>query len=148
MGIQIDVQPLVLKDVRVRVGVDNYEKHISSVIFTPASSTQTWQGGTPDASFTDTTTPTWTVACEFAQDWETDDSFAQYLFEHAGETKEFEFAPQSGVGKKTFSSNVAIQSGAIGGAIGAYATSSVTMGCDKPVIGLATLADEPVEDGA
>jgi hypothetical protein len=139
---QIEVQPLVLKDLRLRIDVDNYEKHVSSVTFTPASSTITWQGGTPDAVFTDTTTPTWTVAITFAQDWETDDSLAQYLFEHGGETKLFEFTPQAGAGKK-FTVNAAIQPGAIGGAVGAYAASTVTMGCDKPVITAAAVIPAP-----
>ena len=35
----IAVAPFVLKDVTLKIGADNYEKHVSSVTFTPSTST-------------------------------------------------------------------------------------------------------------
>ncbi|WP_144797705.1 hypothetical protein [Microbacterium paludicola] len=133
----IAVKPLVLKDVTLTVGTDNYEKHVSSVTFTPSSSTITWQGLNPDAKFTDVTSADWTVAIEFVQDWETEDSFSQYLFENEGETETMVFTPKKGTGNKTFTADVTITPGAIGGTVNAYATTSVTLGSTKPVIGTA-----------
>jgi hypothetical protein len=142
---KITVEPFVLKDMRVRIEEDNFEDHLSSVTFTPSASVVTWQGGTPESSHSDTTVATWTVAAESAQDWDNPKSFSRYLYDNAGKKKVMEFAPQSGVGKSTFTSEVSIQEGAIGGAVGAYATASVTMGCTRPVIGVATADDEPAE---
>ncbi len=134
---QIAVQPLVLKDALLKIAADNYEKHVSGVTFTPASSQISWAGLTPDAVFTDASAPTWTVTINYVQDWETADSLSQYLFENSGETVVMEFTPKAGTGNKTFTANVTIVPGAIGGDVNAYATTSVTLGSDKPVIGTA-----------
>jgi hypothetical protein len=131
----IAVKPLVLKDVLLTVGDDNYEKHVSGVTFTPSSSTITWQGLSPDAKFTDVTAADWTVAVNYVQDWETEDSLSAYLFENEGETVSMTFTPSKGAGKKTFTADVTITPGAIGGEVNAYATTSVTLGSTKPVIG-------------
>lgn len=134
----IAVKPLVLKDVILNIGADGYQKHVSGVTYAPTSSAISWQGLTPDASFTDQTTATWAVTLDYVQDWETDDSLSVYLFEHEGETVEMEFTPVRGTGKRTFTSNVTITPGAIGGAVNAYATTSVTLGSTKPAIGTAS----------
>lgn len=133
----IAVKPLVLKDVTLTIGTDGYQKHVSGVTFTPSSSQVTWQGLTPDSSFTDSGAATWTVGLNYVQDWETANSLSQYLFDNEGETVEMVFAPRAGAGKKTFTANVSITPGAIGGEVNSYATTSVTLGCDKPVIGTA-----------
>lgn len=131
----IAVKPLVLKDVLLKIAADNYEKHVSGVTFVPSSSQIQWQGLTPDAAFTDVANATWAVTLNYVQDWETDDSLSQYLYENEGETVEMVFTPVKGAGKKTFTVNVTITPGQIGGEVNAYATTSVTLGSDKPVIG-------------
>jgi len=136
----IGVQPLVLKDVVLTIGTDGYQKHVSAVTFTPSSSQISWQGLTPDAVFTDTSTATWTVQLDYVQDWETTDSLSAYLFENEGETVQMVFAPKNATGKKTFTADVTITPGAIGGQVNQYATTSVTLGCTKPTIG--TIAGE------
>lgn len=133
----IAVKPLVLKDVLLKIAADNYEKHVSGVSWAANSSQISWAGLTPDAVFTDASAPTWALTLNYVQDWETEDSLAQYLFEHSGETVEMVFTPVKGSGKKTFTANVTIIPGAIGGEVNAYATTSVTLGSDKPVIGTA-----------
>jgi hypothetical protein len=148
MGTQIAVKPIVLRDVRVRIDADNFEDAVSSVTFTPNSTVVTWQGGTPKSTHSDTTTPTWTATIEFAQDWENPKSLSRYLYANGGTKKDMEFAPQGGLAKATFNSTISIADGAIGGAIGAFATSSVTMGATRPVIGTAVAADEPTAPAA
>ena len=133
----IDVKPLVLKDVTLKIGADNYEKHVSSVKFTPSSSTITWAGLSPDAVFSDTTAPTWTCEIEFVQDWETENSLSRYLFDEQGETKAVEFVPVKGAGNLKVDANLTITPGSIGGAVNQYATDTVTLGSDKPVLGTA-----------
>lgn len=135
----IDVKPLVLKDVLLKIGDDNYEKHVSAVRFVPSSSTIQWSGLTPDAVFTDATVPTWTCELEFAQDWETYDSLSRYLFEEMGTTKAVEFIPVKGSGNLKVTANLTIVPGSIGGAVNEYATDSVTLGSDKPVLGTVSI---------
>jgi hypothetical protein len=128
---QIAVVPVVLKDYRFTVGADNYEKHINLMRLVPNTSQpkQTWQGGTPSTTFTDTGTPVtdWTLELNYAQDWETANSLSNYLMANAGTTKVAKLQPVSGVGKKTFTVTVTIVPGPIGGNINEYAAATVSM---------------------
>jgi hypothetical protein len=130
---QINVVPIVLKDVRFRVDADNYEKHVSKVTLTPNTSTEskTWQGLTPTATFTDTSTPqtTWTAEIEYAQDWETVNSLSSYLLANAGVQKSIKLQPQAGAGKSTFTITATIVPGPIGGQVNEFATSTVSLPC-------------------
>ena len=141
---QIAVAPFVLKDVRLKIATDNYEKHVSSVTITPSTSADklTWQGLTPAASFSDAGTPetTWEVALEYAQDWETTNSLSQYLLDNAGQSKSIVFQPKAGTGKKTFTVQATIVPGPIGGAVNTVQTSQVTL----PVTGVPTVASDGV----
>lgn len=133
----IAVKPLVLKDVLLKIAVDNYEKHVSGVMWVPTAAQIQWQGLTPEAVFTDVANATWALTLNYVQDWETEDSLSQYLFENEGETVEMVFTPVKGTGNKTFTAQVTITPGQIGGEVNAYATTSVTLGSTKPVIGAA-----------
>lgn len=121
--------PLVLKDVILTIGTDNFEKHVSAVTFTPSSSQVTWQGLSPDATFSDVTTATWTCSLEIVQDWSTSNSLCRYLFENEGDHVAATFKPVSGSGP-SFTATLIITPGAIGGTVNAVATQSVTLGCE------------------
>jgi len=131
----INVKPLVLKDVLLTIGTDSYQKHVSGVTFTPSASSITWQGLDATESFTDVATATWTITLNYVQDWETADSLSEYLFDNEGETITMVFTPVKGTGKKTFTADVTITPGAIGGEVNQFATTSVTLGSTKPTIG-------------
>ena len=129
----IAVQPIVLRDVLLTIGTDSYQKHVSGVTFTPSASTVTWQGLTPDASFTAPVTATWAVTLDHAQDWETEDSLSLYLFENEGEEVPMLFEPVAG--GAGFSADVIITPGSIGGAVNSVATGSVTLGVNgRPTV--------------
>lgn len=130
---QIAVVPLVLKDVILTLGADTYEKHVSKVRFVPSTSVIRWQGLTPTAKFTDVTASDWTCELSYVQDWKTPDSLSQYLLENEGETIAAVFKPESGDGP-TFTANLVITPGAIGGDVNAFTETSVTLGSDKPVL--------------
>ena len=134
----IEVQPLVLKDVEAIIGAggDDFRKHLSGVTFTPSSSTVTWTG-LGGNTHTDAPTATWVVALAYVQDWDSPTSLSRYLYEHEGETVPIEFRPRSGEGP-SFTSNVTITPGAIGGQVNAFATTSVNLGSDKPALVPAT----------
>jgi len=130
--VAIAVAPLVLKDVTLTLGTDSYEKHVSEVRFTPSASTISWTG-LGGNTVTDVATATWTAALGYVQDWETVDSLSQYLLANEGESVEATFKPKSGSGP-SFTATLTITPGAIGGAVNAYATTSVTLGSTKPVL--------------
>lgn len=128
----IAVQPFVLKDCTLTVAADNYEAHVSQVQFDPTSQTQTWQGLTPDALFNDVGVSTWVVTLAYAQDWVTPAALSRYLHEHEGETVSMTFAPKAG--GPSFTADVTIIPGSIGGTVNQYATATVSAPCTKPVL--------------
>lgn len=131
---QINVAPLFLKDVTLKVGTDSYEKGVSSVTLTPSFTTATYKGLNPSAVFNETGTPTWVADIAYVQDWQTTNSLSAYLFTNQGNTVQMTFAPRSGSGP-SFTASVLLVSGAIGGAVDAFATTSVAL----PVQGQPTL---------
>lgn len=108
----------------------DYAPACNSVVLTPSSSTQTWKGGTPDAVFTDTTSPTRTLDVTIGTDWVDVESFANYLEDHAGETIEgVAFTPRPGA--PTWTVTVIVPPVPVGGSIDDWATAQLSF----PVIG-------------
>lgn len=129
----VPVTPLLLKDVEATIGTDDYRRHLSQVEFTPSSSTTSWTGLGLN-THTDSSTATWALTLKYAQDWDDPDSLSRYLYDHEGETVAMTFRPRSGIGP-SFTAQVVITPGAIGGSVNAYAETSVTLGCNgKPVL--------------
>lgn len=133
----INVDPLVLKDVTLILGDPatgpDFKKHVDSVTFTPTSSQLTWTG-LGSNTHSDVTTATWVCALNYVQDWETASSLSQFLYENEGETIAATFEPRSGSGP-SFTADVIITPGAIGGAVNVFATTTVNLGCKaRPVL--------------
>jgi hypothetical protein len=133
----IAVKPLYLKDAAFSAKLDetttnNYEAAISGVTFTPTSSAASWTG-IGGNSFTEQATPTWVAGIDYVQDWESEDSFSNFLMDHAGETLPCTFTPKRG--GRPVDANLSIVPGPIGGAGQAYATATVSLGSDTPIIG-------------
>lgn len=126
----IAVAPFVLRDVDLVIGTDNYEAHVSEVTFTPSATQVNWTG-LANNTVAATATATWIVTLGYAQDWDTANSLSQYLHANEGSNVPIEFIPGDGQG--TFDANVSVTPGSIGGTAGAFATSTVALGCDKPV---------------
>lgn len=134
---KLTVQPFVLKDVLFTVDVDDYARHVSEVLFTPTIKQDdvTWQGLSPDATFTDSTEPevTWAASVGYAQDWETVDSFSRYLLDNAGLDKPVVFVPKVGSGGTSFASTLTIVPGPVGGTVKTVAVGQVSMKATEPV---------------
>jgi hypothetical protein len=135
----IPVSPLFLKDSVIEIAGSDYAAAVSSVAFTPTSPTVTFTGLKKDAVFTDVGNTTWTVGITFAQDWDSTTSLSRYLFTNAGKTVAMTFRPRVGTGP-AFTANVVIQPGAIGGAVGAATTATVTLGLSGAPVLVATPA--------
>lgn len=121
---QINVNPIVLKDVLFQVETDSYEKHVSSVEFVPSASVVNWKGLSPAAVFTDSTTATWTCNVAFAQDWATTNSLSRYLFDNEGDEIDVTFEPVNG--GAGFTATLIVTPGSIGGSVDSVAVSTVT----------------------
>lgn len=129
---KIAVAPLVLKKYVFSIAADSYEAAIDSASFTPTASQITWTGG-DGASYSDQTAATWALALNYVQDWVTVNSLSQYLHANEGLSKTVTFRPQDGVGP-SFTAQVSITPGSIGGAVNTFATATVTLGSTKPVL--------------
>jgi len=132
---QIAVQPFILRDVLLTLTLDatsnDFEKHVSQVEFTPSSSPVTWKGLEPDANFTFPSTATWVCTLSYAQDWETEDSLSAFLHDNEGATVAASFEPVRG--GTTWTANLVITPGAIGGTVDAVAVATVALGVNgKP----------------
>lgn len=129
----IAVNPFILNDVTLTVESDNYEAHVSSVTFTPSSSVVNWKGLTPTAVFSFGTNATWTCDLEYAQDWSTANALSRYLFEHEGDEIDVTFEPVAG--GPAITATLIVTPGAIGGAVDAVATATVSLGVKgKPTL--------------
>lgn len=155
--VQITPNPIVLKDVTVTIGADTYEKQVSQVMLTPTAQASKWQGMAPGATYSDIALATWDAAITFAQDHETAGSLSDYLFANEGTKVVMIFKPRSGSGP-SYQVTLALTPGAIGGAVNAWAESTVTLPCDGkpvklgagtgvPVMGLASPASGPIAGG-
>ena len=124
---QIPVEPIILKDVVLTLGTDTYEKHVSQVEFTPAASIVNWKGLSPASVFAFPTAAVWSCTLAYAQDWKTTDSLSRYLYDNEGEQVAASFKPVSGSGG-TWSADLLIIPGAIGGTVDQVAVATVTLG--------------------
>lgn len=129
----ITVEPIVLKNALLSIGLDNYEKHVSSVELVPAPNAQTFHGLGNNSNVI-AGKNAWTANISFAQDWKTVDSLSKYLFNNQGQIKTMVFSPENGDGD-SFQATVLIQPGSIGGNVDSIAVSSVTL----PVEGEVTI---------
>lgn len=136
--------PLFMKDCTFSVAGTDYAGELSSVRIVPNSSQVNWHGLTPDSAFSEAAAPTFAVTVGYAQDWEEPTSWANLLYDEEGTTQVVTFKPKSG-GTVTWTVNVNLIPGEIGGDVGTFAETSVSLGCDKPVKSVtpATVAAKP-----
>lgn len=126
-------RPLFMKDVLFQVSTTDYAAQLSSVLFESSSDQVDWSGLKPDSKFTESTPPTYTATLKYAQDWEEAASFSRWLYDQNGQTVAVTFKPKSASGP-SFTANLSIVSGPIGGDVDTFAESSVTLGSDKPIL--------------
>lgn len=132
MGTVIPV-PLYMSNATLKIGADNYEAAVNSVTVTPNTSTAVFKGLTPTAIYKASDAPDWTAEVQFVQDWETPGSLSNYLLAHAGETVAAEFVPD--VGGASVDLSIVLAPPSIGGAVGAFSTTTVQMGVNgQPVV--------------
>jgi hypothetical protein len=129
----IAIDPIILTDVKLTLGTNDYEAHVSKVEFAPTASVVVWKGLTPTSTHSFPTRATWVCNLDFAQDWETVNSLSQYLFENEGDQVVATFEPVDG--GAGFTANLLLTPGSIGGTVDQVPTSTVSLGVNgKPVL--------------
>ena len=123
----IDVQPIIMTNVELSIGTDDYAAHVSSVTLTPTYQTVAWKGLAPGAQVNRAGKATWVLSLDFAQDWTTAKSLSRYMFAHDGEVQTFVFQPEAGADAPTWTVDAQCLAGAIGGAIDTVPTSTVSL---------------------
>lgn len=123
--------PTPQKNLVLTIGTDSYEQHVSSVAFVPSQSSIEWKGGTPDAVFTDVSSPSWVCNVTAVQDWNTPDSLFNYLLDNEGAQATVTYKPDA-AGTFGITSEITLVAPQIGGAVNAYNEATLSFGSTKP----------------
>jgi hypothetical protein len=120
-----------MKDCTFEIDGTDYAGELSSVRFAAASSQVEFKGLKKGSKFTESTDPSYTCVVGYAQDFENATSWSNALIDLNGTTAPVTFKPKS-AGTVSFTANLTIVPGDIGGDVDTYATSTVTLGSDEP----------------
>lgn len=137
---KIAVKPFVMRDCTLNIkdgatDVGDFELHVSKVEITPTTSVQVFKGLSPASVHQDVSSPEWVAGVDYAQDWETINSWSQYLLANVGKKVTMKFTPKNGATAKAITVTVTLLPGSIGGTVGAFATGSVSLPVDgQPVL--------------
>lgn len=139
---QINHQMRRAANLRVLIGTDNYEKHTSSVVWTPTVSRQSWQGGTEDSFVEGEDLTGYTATIDLGNDYENPDSLYHLMRANPGETAVIEWMPNPDSPYKE-TATITFPHLSIGGPRGQYHQQSAACMSSKPVSTFADL-DAPV----
>lgn len=120
----IAAKPFMLGASTVKIGANNYESALQSVVIEPTSVKEVWRG-IDGASIPVVGSESWEAKLTFAQDVSAATALSRYLFLNVGTSVTMEFVPVSG--GQAITASVAIEAGAFGGDFGKIATAAVTL---------------------
>lgn len=128
--------PLYLDDCIVSIDGNDYAAAVNSATFTPNAAVARFRGLKATANYKHGTTD-WNLDLNYVQDWDAEApalSLSQFLHDNEGETiEDVSFRPSSGTGD-TFTADIVIVPGSIGGTAEQFGAVSVSLGCvAKPV---------------
>lgn len=124
---QINVAPVVFKNYGLKIGIDNYEKHVNEVTLVATTPTAVFKGASAGQVNVDAGTTEWELTLGYAQDWTTTNSLSAYLLNNTGAKKSVDFFPlATGTGPK-FVVTALIVPGNVGGTVDEMGMASVTL---------------------
>ncbi len=126
----IALTPIVLNDIDLKIGADNYEASVSKVELVPTTPTVTWRGMTPTAVQQIAGTATWVMNVSGAQDHATASSLSQYTQTNAGAIKTVTLKPKKGTTVPTYTVDVLIVATKIGGDVDTIGTFDGSFPCN------------------
>ncbi|MDH6181814.1 hypothetical protein M2152_001996 [Microbacteriaceae bacterium SG_E_30_P1] len=92
---QVPATPAAVKNMRLQIGTDTFELHANNVLWSKNTQQVQWQGGTPDASYSDLSEDTHACAINLVNDYQNEDSLFNFLIDHAGETAAISYRPDA-----------------------------------------------------
>lgn len=142
----IEADPRVVKNIRVKIGDDNYELHVQSVKFArTVPKPVTYQGGTPDAQYSGSSSSSdHAVKIKIPHDYENADSAYNFFRGNEGATAVLEYKPDAD-GAYTETATITIVAPDPGGDYGAFHESELTMPSTKPVRTFAAVTAPTIE---
>lgn len=123
-----------VKNTRAKIGANNYELHIPKVQFAKTEPKPvTWQGGTPEAQYSDAT-PAMDHVCkiDLGHDYQAEDSAYNWFRAHDGEQIELEWKPDAD-GSYTVTATITVVAPNPGGDYGKHHQSTVSCPSTPPV---------------
>ena len=125
--------PLFLADCIVTLGANDYQAAVSSAAFTPAAPpVATFKGLTPAAVYRRAGQAEWTMDLTYVQDPDSETSLSNYLHDNEGAVVPAVFEPNNG--ESSWSADIVVVPGAIGGAVENWGTTTVSLPVDgRPV---------------
>ncbi|WP_157156260.1 hypothetical protein [Diaminobutyricimonas sp. LJ205] len=119
--------PILLNDIVLSIGTDDYEASVSSAAIVPNNQTVTFPGMTPNGKKHVIVTD-WTLNLTLAQDFATASSLSTYLRTNKNTSKEITLRPKAG--GKGYKVTAVLAPGQIGGDGGTIGTAQVSLPCE------------------
>jgi hypothetical protein len=122
--------PIVLNDIVLNIGTDNYEAAVSKAELVPTTPVAKWKGMAPTAVHQLVGSTEWMLNLDFAQDHATANSLSQYLLTNSGTQKEVTLKPKKGTTTApTYKITATLIPSSIGGSVDQVAVASVSLPC-------------------
>lgn len=127
--VAIAIKPIVLNNISLKIGADNYEAHVNKCRLVPTTPVVKWKGMTPGSATNMAGDPEWALELSFAQDHETANSMSLYLAANIGQVKAIELKPvkPSTGTAATYTVNALILPGPVGGDLDTTAVGDVSL---------------------
>ncbi len=130
---QIAPQPILMSTAVLQIGTDNYELAVSSAELAPTTPMQQFKGVGGNVVAV-VGAPTWLLNLTYAQDHANAKGLSLYLLTNAGKTVPFSLRPAAG--GPGYTGQVVCLPGAIGGAVDAIASGSVSLPVSGQPVGV------------
>jgi hypothetical protein len=122
----ITPEPLFFKDAVIQIGADDYGAAISNGMLTPNPTVARFTGLKPNADYKDADID-WKLDLTFVQDWESATSLSRKLWASQGTTITDCIIKPKTLGGASFTVDLHILPGSVGGVARAHATSTVSL---------------------
>lgn len=130
------VIPATAKAIRhlsIKIGTDDYVKHVAACKITNDSKPVTFKGGSPAAILTDVSAGTYMLEIDVVHDYQNADSLYNYLLANAAEQAEFIYKPDpDGTFQATVTATIVRPS--IGGNVDQFGRETLKMPCTEPAL--------------
>lgn len=143
MTFTVPATPRAVRHISLVIGELEYNLHVNSFAVTPTTPQVNWKGGTPEAAFSDSGTPTYVGAVAVVHDYQNPESLYNILLEHQGEKAEITYKPDIS-GWFAATTEVTLVAPVIGGPVDQFNQSTVSMPASKPVRATAAPAEPDI----